>query len=142
MHKAGRGDRAQVIEVLRLGVQANGWGDWRTLKTSDGHGYAPFERMGPKPPLNELKIEIQTWLKYTARVKSDATYMDALSSFESYYRDKEETPPVYYTHEYLTISLPRSARGKRLKIDNALSPDKSKLRDTERELIEIWYNSL
>lgn len=49
VHKAGRGDRAQVIEVLRLGVQANGWGNWRTLKTSDGHRQASMASSGTLP---------------------------------------------------------------------------------------------
>lgn len=40
VHKAGRGDRTQVIEILQLGVQANGWGDWRALKASDGQRQA------------------------------------------------------------------------------------------------------
>jgi len=49
VHKAGRGDRTQLIETLQLGVQANGWGDWRTLKASDGQRQVAMASSGTLP---------------------------------------------------------------------------------------------
>ncbi len=49
VHKAGRGDRKAVIDILQLGIQANGWGDWRTLKATDGQRQASMASVGTLP---------------------------------------------------------------------------------------------
>lgn len=37
VEKSGLGDRTRAIETLFLGSQAEGWGDWRTLKNTDAN---------------------------------------------------------------------------------------------------------
>eukprot|EP01047_Picozoa_sp_COSAG01_P089932 COSAG01_NODE_21906_length_880_cov_0.982074_1_plen_140_part_01 len=46
VQRGGRADRSAVIEILLLGAQAEGWGDWRQLELSDGQRRAALHGGG------------------------------------------------------------------------------------------------